>query len=77
MDYEKLVKEIDEEIVELTNARNALVKLGVLSAGRSPEAASLGGKSRRGRKSMGSKERGEVSERMKKYWSNRRKRGNA
>jgi hypothetical protein len=29
---------------------------------------------RRGRKSMGSKERKEVSERMKKYWDSRRKR---
>ena len=28
---------------------------------------------RRGRKSMGMKERQEVSERMKKYWANRRK----
>ncbi len=28
--------------------------------------------SRRGRKSMGSKERREVSERMKKYWASRR-----
>jgi hypothetical protein len=28
---------------------------------------------RRGRKSMGSKERQEVSARMKKYWENRRK----
>jgi hypothetical protein len=30
--------------------------------------------SRRGRKSMNAKERQEVSERMKKYWANRRKR---
>jgi hypothetical protein len=29
---------------------------------------------RRGRKSMDAKERQEVSERMKKYWANRRKR---
>jgi len=29
--------------------------------------------SRRGRKSMGSKERGEVSLRMKRYWASRRK----
>jgi hypothetical protein len=29
-------------------------------------------KSKRGRKSMGSEEREEVSERMKKYWANRR-----
>ncbi len=32
-----------------------------------------GGK-RRGRKSMNAKERQEVSERMKRYWANRRKR---
>ena len=29
-------------------------------------------KSRRGRKSMGSEERRQVSERMKRYWANRR-----
>lgn len=28
--------------------------------------------SRRGRKSMGSEERGQVSERMRRYWANRR-----
>ena len=28
---------------------------------------------RRGRKSMGSEERGQVSERMRRYWANRRK----
>ena len=32
-----------------------------------------GGGKRRGRKSMGSKEREEVSERMKRYWASRRK----
>jgi hypothetical protein len=31
------------------------------------------GAKRRGRKSMGSKEREEVSERMKRYWAGRRK----
>ena len=43
---------------------------------KASEAASAlappGGK-RRGRKSMGSKERQQVSERMKKYWESRRK----
>lgn len=32
------------------------------------------GAKRRGRKSMSAKEREEVSERMKRYWANRRKR---
>jgi hypothetical protein len=33
----------------------------------------LGSGMRRGRKSMSVEERGEVSQRMKKYWANRRK----
>ena len=34
---------------------------------------SLSGGKRRGRKSMGAEERKAVSQRMKKYWANRRK----
>jgi hypothetical protein len=36
------------------------------------EAPTLAGKSRRGRKGMGLAERAEVSERMKRYWEQRR-----
>ena len=47
-------------------AKNEAVVLGNLSAAK-----------RRGRKAMGVEERREVSERMKKFWGDRRKRQSA
>jgi len=71
MDLYKAIQDLYAEKEKLERVIASLEELQ-----RAAEAAPLpkpeGGK-RRGRKSMGSKERQEVSERMKKYWESRRK----
>ena len=69
MDLLKTIQELYEERKRLDGAIAALES--VLEA----DADSPNGhpSSRRGRKSMGSEERLEVSERMRKYWAARRK----
>jgi hypothetical protein len=62
-------KEKLERVIELLEE---LQRSGAPAAAVAPSAAK-----RRGRKSMGSAEREEVSKRMKKYWANRRKQENA
>ena len=62
-------KEKLERVIELLEE---LQRSGAPAAAVAPSAAK-----RRGRKSMGSAEREEVSKRMKKYWANRGKHENA
>ena len=70
MDLYKAIQDLYAEKEKLERVIASLEELQ-----RAAEAASAtpaGGGKRRGRKSMGSKERQEVSERMKKYWEGRR-----
>lgn len=71
MDLYKAIQELYAEKEKLERVIASLEELQ-RAAGSIP-AAPRGGR-RRGRKSMGAKERLEVSERMKRYWANRRKR---
>jgi hypothetical protein len=70
MDYYKIISELYTEKQRLDRVIRELELLhdGQPDAGTSPLV-----RSRRGRKSMGEKEREEVSRRMKKYWADRRK----
>ena len=71
MDLYKAIRDLYAEKERLERVIASLEELQRTGA-TIPE-ADLKGK-RRGRKSMSSGERQEVSERMKKYWANRRKR---
>lgn len=70
MDLYKAIQDLYAEKEKLERVIASLEELQ-RNAGLTPEGNPKPGK-RRGRKSMGSKERQEVSERMKKYWANRR-----
>jgi hypothetical protein len=71
MDLYKAIQDLYAEKEKLERVIASLEELQ-RAAEAAPQPKAEGGK-RRGRKSMGSKERQEVSERMKKYWENRRK----
>ena len=71
MDLYKAIQELYSEKERLEKVIASLEELQ-RAAGGAPAVPRGGGK-RRGRKSMGAKERQEVSERMKKYWEGRRK----
>ena len=71
MDLYKAIQELYAEKEKLERVIASLEELQ-RAAGSLPAPPRAG--RRRGRKSMGTKERQEVSERMKKYWANRRKR---
>jgi len=71
MDLYKAIQELYAEKEKLERVIASLEELQ-RAAGSMP-VPPRGGR-RRGRKSMGAKERQEVSERMKRYWANRRKR---
>ena len=66
MDVDKMIQELNAEIERIKAAVAFLEEL------RGPSEASAT-EERRGRKSMGAEERLEVSERMRKYWANRRR----
>jgi hypothetical protein len=70
MDLYKTIRELYAEKEKLERVISSLEELQ-RSASGAANAAVVG--KRRGRKSMNAKERQEVSERMKKYWANRRK----
>jgi hypothetical protein len=72
MDLYKAIQELYAEKEKLERVIASLEELQ-RAAGSIPSSPPRGGR-RRGRKSMGTKERQEVSERMKKYWASRRKR---
>jgi hypothetical protein len=67
MDLNKAIRDLHEELEKLNQLIEALEEFK--STGTLPAPP------RRGRKSMGEKERQLVSERMKKYWASRRKAG--
>ena len=72
MDLYKAIQELYAEKEKLERVIASLEELQ-RSAGVAPMLPKATG--RRGRKSMNSKERLEVSERMKKYWESRRRAG--
>jgi hypothetical protein len=72
MDLYKAIQDLYAEKEKLERVIASLEELQKAAEAASSSAPVTGGK-RRGRKSMGSKERQEVSERMKKYWESRRK----
>ena len=69
----ELVKAIQRLIAEKESIMRAIVALEALEqGGLASGVETKTGRSRRGRKSMGSAERQEVSLRMKKYWAAQR-----
>jgi hypothetical protein len=69
MDIEKAIRDLYAEKERLEKVIASLEELQKKSMAKS---AAKPERTRRGRKSMGSKERLQVSERMKKYWAKRR-----
>jgi hypothetical protein len=73
MDFQDAIRqlEMEKDLIEL-----ALAELRQLQNGNGDGGGVIGNhrghKSKRGRKSMGYEERLRVSERMKRYWANRR-----
>ena len=74
MDLYKAIQDLYAEKEKLERVIASLEELQ-RSAGSAPLLPKTVG--RRGRKSMNSKERLEVSERMKKYWESRRQQGDS
>jgi hypothetical protein len=72
MDLYKAIQDLYAEKEKLERVIASLEELQRAAEAVSPLPSESSGK-RRGRKSMGSKERQEVSERMKKYWAGRKK----
>lgn len=70
MDLHKALQDLYAEKEKLERAIASLETLRRVG-GELPPLPNIG--KRRGRKSMDSRERAEVSERMKKYWASRRK----
>jgi hypothetical protein len=71
MDLYKAIQDLYAEKEKLERVIASLEDLQRAAGGGIPPSPGAG--KRRGRKSMGSDERQEVSERMKKYWASRRK----
>jgi hypothetical protein len=72
MDLHKTIQDLYAEKEKL---ERVIASLEELQRAADSNAQVMGRTKRRGRKSMGSEERQEVSERMKKYWAGRRGRG--
>ena len=70
-----LFKAIEELYAEKNRLERVIASLEELQKSAGATAAAPKSPKRRGRKSMNSKERREVSERMKKYWETRRQHG--
>jgi len=71
MDLYKAIQDLYAEKEKLERVIASLEELQKAADAASTSPAESG--KRRGRKSMGSKERQEVSDRMKKYWAGRKK----
>ena len=71
MDLYKAIQDLYAEKEKLERVIASLEELQRAAEAVAPPPSEAG--KRRGRKSMGSKERQEVSERMKKYWAGRKK----
>jgi hypothetical protein len=69
MDLQKTIQDLYAEKEKL---ERVIASLEELQRAADANSSVMGLSKRRGRKSMGSDERQEVSERMKKYWANRR-----
>jgi hypothetical protein len=67
-----LRKTIQDLYAEKENLERVIASLEELQRAAAADSHTVGRSKRRGRKSMGSQERQEVSERMKKYWADRR-----
>ena len=72
-----LYKAIQDLYAEKEKLERVIASLEELQRASEAAPALKGEGKRRGRKSMGGKERQEVSDRMKKYWENRRKKQEA
>jgi hypothetical protein len=70
MDLHKTIQDLYAEKEKL---ERVIASLEELQRAAAANAHVMGSSKRRGRKSMSSQERKEVSERMKKYWANRRR----
>jgi len=69
MDLQKTIQDLYAEKEKL---ERVIASLEELQRAADANSQVMGRSKRRGRKSMGSAERQEVSERMKKYWAGRR-----
>jgi len=69
MDLQKTIQDLYAEKEKL---ERVIASLEELQRAADANSHVMGRSKRRGRKSMGSEERQEVSERMKKYWAGRR-----
>jgi len=67
-----LSKTIQDLYAEKDKLERVIASLEELQRAADANSQVMGRSKRRGRKSMGSQERQEVSERMKKYWAGRR-----
>ena len=72
MDLHKTIQDLYAEKEKL---ERVIASLEELQRAADANSHVMGRATRRGRKSMGSQERQEVSERMKKYWAGRREDG--
>jgi hypothetical protein len=73
MDLRDAIQDLYEEKAKLDRAIGVLMDLQRNAGGQIPPPPKS--EERRGRKSMGAKEREEVSARMKQYWASRRQQG--
>jgi hypothetical protein len=74
MDLDRALRDLYAEKEKLERAIASLEELQRASSGNSDAPGMpVAGSKRRGRKFMSPDERREVSERMKRYWANRRK----
>ena len=72
MDYDKIIRELYADKQRLDRAITELERLELFHKARQGVGTSHRTRGPRGRKSMGAQERQEVSQRMKRYWANRR-----
>jgi hypothetical protein len=70
VDLQATIRELRAELEEIDRAIAALEGLGEVAADESARAGKPGRK--RGRKGMSAEERQQVSERVKRYWAQRR-----
>jgi hypothetical protein len=72
MDYDKIIRELYADKQRLDRAIRELERLELFHDARQGLGTSHPTRGPGGRKSMGVQERQEVSQRMKRYWENRR-----
>jgi hypothetical protein len=72
MDYYKIIRELYADKQRLDRAIRELERLELFHDARQGVGTSNRTRGPGGRKSMGARERQEVSQRMKRYWANRR-----